>query len=287
MLTIYPDFYDEFSCRAGACQHSCCQGWEIDIDAATAQLYQELTSPISEEIRRHIYTNAEGSHFRLTADKRCPFLQPDGLCRLIRTMGEDSLCEICTMHPRFFVYLDDIELAGVGLCCEESVALLLEERPLSFWLWEDETVSDEPVDFPALLKLLELPVEIAELRAIPEQTIPYLKYILSLLEQTEPIDDSWSSLLADLRLWLENPQDLSLPSTEQLQKIYQYILYRQLERVDSAVPELLADFARLSTWFIVLTSTVTGNLPEAVRLWSAQIEYDTDNVDLLLELMAK
>ena len=32
MQIIVPDYYKEFSCIADHCRHSCCIGWEIDID---------------------------------------------------------------------------------------------------------------------------------------------------------------------------------------------------------------------------------------------------------------
>lgn len=39
MKYIKPDFYDAFHCIASRCRHSCCVGWEIDIDGDTADLY--------------------------------------------------------------------------------------------------------------------------------------------------------------------------------------------------------------------------------------------------------
>ena len=33
MRIIAPDYYREFHCIADKCRHSCCIGWEIDIDA--------------------------------------------------------------------------------------------------------------------------------------------------------------------------------------------------------------------------------------------------------------
>ena len=33
---IYPDFFNEFSCKAGECEHTCCAGREIDIDSKSA-----------------------------------------------------------------------------------------------------------------------------------------------------------------------------------------------------------------------------------------------------------
>ena len=41
-MTIYPDFYDAFRCTADRCRHTCCRGWEIDIDAETAARYRAL-----------------------------------------------------------------------------------------------------------------------------------------------------------------------------------------------------------------------------------------------------
>ena len=32
MKRVVPDYYADFACVAGACRHTCCVGWEIDID---------------------------------------------------------------------------------------------------------------------------------------------------------------------------------------------------------------------------------------------------------------
>ena len=121
--TIYPDFYEDFCCKADKCRHTCCAGWEIDIDAATAAKYQQLAGPLGEKIRQNIVENDGVWQFRLGGDERCPFLCTDGLCELIRRADESILCDICTNHPRFFVMVGDYELAGVGLSCEKSCEL--------------------------------------------------------------------------------------------------------------------------------------------------------------------
>ena len=54
MRYIKPDFYDDFRCIASACRHSCCAGWEIDIDEDTADYYAELSDAIGGELRAHI-----------------------------------------------------------------------------------------------------------------------------------------------------------------------------------------------------------------------------------------
>ena len=37
MKIIVPDYYKDFKCLAGDCKHSCCIGWEVDIDADTLE----------------------------------------------------------------------------------------------------------------------------------------------------------------------------------------------------------------------------------------------------------
>ena len=38
------------------------------------------------------------------------------------------LCDICREHPRFYEWYGEYKDAGVGLCCEEAVRLLLESE---------------------------------------------------------------------------------------------------------------------------------------------------------------
>ena len=115
MHTVIPSFYPDFQCRASRCRHSCCKGWEIDIDEDTAEKYRTMTGPMSEEIRSHIIEENDTTHFVLNSDGNCPMLREDGLCRLILARGEDDLCDICALHPRFFEDCGEYELWGLGL----------------------------------------------------------------------------------------------------------------------------------------------------------------------------
>jgi lysine-N-methylase len=65
MITVLPAFYDEFFCIAGECKHSCCMGWEIDIDDVTAAKYLKEKSPFGEKLRENIEFG-ETASFRLT-----------------------------------------------------------------------------------------------------------------------------------------------------------------------------------------------------------------------------
>ena len=42
MVYAEPDFYGKFKCTAEKCRHSCCIGWEIDIDKKSEELANTL-----------------------------------------------------------------------------------------------------------------------------------------------------------------------------------------------------------------------------------------------------
>ena len=283
MLSIFPKFYKNFLCKADKCKHSCCKGWEIDIDEETAGKYLAMTGELGAEIRQNIGKNEDSYFFKLTEDERCPFLQKNGLCKIILNIGEENICEICTMHPRFFTMLDDVELCGVGLSCEKTCELLLgDEKDLVFYIEDTE----EELSFSEVLAVigLNLPNEMQEFSlAVNAENI---NKVLEIMAKTEPIDENWSkelSIMQDMdNVELKAKEYLENSDKNILNKIYQYILYRQLERLVDTDIEALINYAQYSILFIILHTMISKELGESVRRWSEQIEYDTDNVDLIL-----
>lgn len=283
MLSIFPKFYKNFLCKADKCKHSCCKGWEIDIDEETAGKYLAMTGELGAEIRQNIGKNEDSYFFKLTEDERCPFLQKNGLCKIILNIGEENICEICTMHPRFFTMIDDVELCGVGLSCEKTCELLLgDEKDLVFYIEDTE----EEVSFSEVLSVigLNLPNEMQEFSLTVNAE--NINKVLEIMAKTEPIDENWSkelSIMQDMdNVELKAKEYLENSDKNILNKIYQYILYRQLERLVDIDIEALINYAQYSILFIILHTMISKELGESVRRWSEQIEYDTDNVDLIL-----
>ena len=62
-----------------------------------------------------------------------------------------------------------------------------------------------------------------------------------------------------------------------------YLLYRHLSKADAYGMEALCRYARCNAAFIYLLAAKTHDLPEAVRRWSEQIEYDEVNTARLIE----
>lgn len=294
MISLYPTFYHTFQCKANQCHHTCCQKWTIDVDEETAKLYQTLPTPLGEDLRKFMTVDDEGYYFMLS-DKQptCPLLREDGLCRVVLELGEDSLCDTCHMHPRFYKYIEDLELCGVGLSCEESVEKLLatEGDQLLFTIEDDDdefTAEDRPV-LENIFDLLALGINPAICQFTLNHSIHYCQELVTIYKKTEPIDEEWTKQLAHLEAILSSTEasttmDLLKADTidvSALNKVYQYILYRQIDMLAEYSLESLVRYAFDATVFIALLTHQFGNLPEQIRRWSEQIEYDEDNVAFL------
>ena len=275
MSVWYPDFYPAFRCRAAACRHSCCRGWEIDVDDDSAEYYRELPGALGEALREALYENEEGWHFRLDGEERCPFLQKDGLCRLIRELGEEALCDICALHPRFFQELGEDELWGLGLSCEAVTALLLERDALRFVCRE----TGEERDFSGLLERLDIAVPGELLRYTPRIDGERRRELLRRFRATEPIDRDWPR-------GLEILETVPLPETAEAagyQRVYEYFFFRQLERLEEQSAEALADYAAAMTDLLVLWDSLEPDAAGHLRRLSEQIEYSTENVERVIQ----
>lgn len=294
MISLYPTFYHTFQCKANQCHHTCCQKWTIDVDEETAKLYQTLPTPLGEDLRKFMTVDDEGYYF-MFSDKQptCPLLREDGLCRVVLELGEDSLCDTCHMHPRFYKYIEDLELCGVGLSCEESVEKLLatEGDQLQFTIEDDDcefTAEDRPV-LENIFDLLALGINPAICQFTLNHSIHYCQELVTIYKKTEPIDEEWTKQLAHLETMLSSTtasttMDLLKADTidvSALNKVYQYILYRQIDMLAEYSLESLVRYAFDATVFIALLTHQFGNLPEQIRRWSEQIEYDEDNVAFL------
>ena len=153
-MNVYvPEYYPAFRCVASECRHTCCAGWEIDIDEESLARYQRLPGAFGERVRRSI--GREGTpHFVLTKEERCPLLNGDNLCELILREGEGALCQICRDHPRFRNFFSARVEMGLGLVCEEAARVILSwPRPLRLIRLEGDDPESLTEDERCLLAL--------------------------------------------------------------------------------------------------------------------------------------
>lgn len=278
MKIIRPVFYSRFRCKASACRHTCCAGWEIDVDAKSAMYYRSVHGSFGEKLRRNMITEDGVTYFRLRENDRCPFLQDDGLCEMILTLGEDSLCEICREHPRFYETVGDFELQGLGLSCEAAAELFLRE-PAHLTFCTDKKTR---LDFPSLCKAVGilLPADGAGFQAEEGEALLFRHF--DALKDCEVLDPAWIHMLDDVKT--KTPDALAFDGVV-FQNIYQYIFYRQLEYWEDYGVEALCRYAAFST-ALIRRLILSGTPPvTALTHWSEEIEYSTENVENLLKAL--
>ena len=301
MKLIALDTYPEFHCIADRCRHSCCIGWEIDVDPDRREEYRRVPGSFGARLNAAIDDSGETACFRLGPDERCPMLNQSGLCDLISELGESALCQICADHPRFRNFFPDRTEIGLGLCCEEAARIILtRETPLRLITLEDdggdETPGEEDENLlsfrETLLHALRdadalLPERLEELLRLGGLGIPELDWP-GIYRGLERLDPAWDAALDSLA----GPHGEYPPALENaFVRFCEYLLYRHLPGAleDEDIPGRVA-FCVLSTRMLMdLCAAKPGCTPEDciefARMYSAEIEYDEDNIMALLDAL--
>ena len=303
MKLIAPDYYNQFSCIADRCRHSCCIGWEIDIDEDTYEYYKTVSGDLGKDLRKNISVSDGTASFTLDENERCPFLQKDGLCRLIKELGEKSLCNICADHPRFRSFYSERTEIGLGLCCEAAAELVLnqEHKVKLTVLTDDEEKLTEDEEYIlkfrnqlfAVAQDREFTVEerLENLTLLGSVTLPeksfaeWAEVYLSL----ERLDEEWTHKLN----LLKSAESTSIPHSLELpfEQLLVYFLYRHIpSALDDGDIQTKIGFAVLSVKIIAAMLGAeekqdSDTLKELVRLYSSEIEYSQENLNTLWDLL--
>lgn len=104
MNVVKPEYYDRFSCEAGACSFTCCQDWKITVDEKTKESWKCMECPSSMNNKKcladFVRQAEDADEIILNADGKCPFLDEDKLCHLVKAYGEECLSHTCHTFPR-------------------------------------------------------------------------------------------------------------------------------------------------------------------------------------------
>ncbi|MBR1599672.1 MAG: flagellin lysine-N-methylase [Lachnospiraceae bacterium] len=118
-------FYDEFKCIGGACEDSCCDNWEIDLDDGSLKLYMSQKGEFGKRLKK--CTRVKDKQFILNG-VRCPFHNDDDLCDIFIEMGEEALCQTCTNFPRHIEEFDDLKEVSLTMSCPEASRIMLSKK---------------------------------------------------------------------------------------------------------------------------------------------------------------
>ena len=291
MKLYAPAYYQDFSCIADRCRHSCCIGWEIDVDDDTLQYYQTLDGDYASAIRDSIDTT-DTPHFTLAAHDRCPHLDAHGLCRIIKAYGPDALCEICREHPRFYHDTPHGKEVGLGLSCEEACRVVLGSDDFA------KMIEIEHLDGESDSDAYDATLPRAEIYALlGDASLPYSEKLRGICEtfQVTPTqfdDDTWHALLDSLEYLDDAHRELfsryssvceaTVESAPILTRALAYFIFRHCSDAEDA--DAFRASLGLSLFFTQLLCCMicAGTDPhDAARILSEELEYSEDNTEAI------
>lgn len=297
MKLIVPDYYSGFRCLAGKCLHSCCVGWEIDIDEETCERYRAVGGYFGKRLAESIDWGEEPC-FRLGQDERCPFLNGDNLCDIIINLGEDALCGICADHPRFRNYFSDRTEMGIGLSCEAAAKLIVNNPDVVTLVSDDgeECLSENESRFIAmrdeLLRIVQdrskaychRAAALARQMNLPVYTRPTAVWA-RIYASLERLDERWGELLEKL---YSAGQGDDLPDVVREQLLVYFIFRHLADGLNDGLFRERLGFCLLSVEMINrLCAASKESAEEIARMYSSEIEYSDENIGILLDVLSR
>ena len=306
-----PCYFDQFTCLAAACPDSCCQEWDVLIDAASAARYRALSGDLGHRLRQ-VLKEEDGEVYMTIENGRCPMWRQDGLCRIQSELGHDALCKTCRDFPRLTHDYGVFTELGLELSCPEAARLILTTpnvpQPLPE-LSDCEAYNREDMEVLLQTRLTALQLLHRQDLSVP-QTLSLLLFYgyhaQSLLDGEDVPDFSPEAALDTantltkpgsreaireffLSLELLTPewkQRLTAPSVPgQWTEAYRLLAGYFVERYWL---QAISDFdlisrVKLAVILCILIRDLGGELQQTAQLCSKEIENNTDNVNAILD----
>ena len=287
MQIITPSYYKDFKCIADRCKHSCCVGWEIEIDDNTLEKYKAVKGDFVPRLKENI-DFGDTPHFKLDKDERCPFLNPNGLCDIITNLGEDMLCQICSDHPRFRNFYDQYEEVGLGMTCEAAAKIILSSQEKVVLNLSHDALKLPLVGFRQKLfdilqdRTISVDNRVDNMLAIVDAKLPSADWY-SVFSGLERLDGAWDGYLKRIKQGIDIKNDTTLDTA--YEQLLVYLIYRHFldAQYDDMIKERILFVALIYKVIKAMnTSDTLSELIEIARLCSSEIEYSDENINILL-----
>ncbi len=286
MKLFAPKYYNKFSCIGSLCRHSCCIGWDVTVDEKCIKDFEKLGGTVAKRFSDSLVSCEGNITIKMCDDGRCPHLLPSGLCSIISKVGDKALPEICREHPRFYnVFGDHVEV-GLGAVCEVAAELIIAGCDYNSLFDIGEVETDCGVNEYGLSKRSDIfnllsgkddnnsKVKKVLLKIDTEGVLDNFSY--DVFCELEYLDDANKSIITT---GLKEPIEI----TDEGINILSYFIYRHASCACDK-----NDFASLVIFSIISMKCVLGmarrgiSLSEALRIYSLEIEYSTDNTEEIL-----
>lgn len=300
------NYYPKFRCIASECEHTCCAGWEMCIDAKTLDAYKGEKSAFGDNLHKGI--NFKKAKFKADKSGRCAFLNDKGLCEIIINLGEQGLCQVCKDHPRFRSFFSDRIETGLGFSCEQATRDILSFKDKIQPVLVNDDGEKNQVNFieNSVLEFRQKALNIVQDRTssaterlqkllllckadlTKEQLNKSKKVFLSF----ERLDKNWTKRLKSTKntpLKLGVEQNLSLI----FEQFMANSLYRHLSDAEDIMWAMAIALSCAISWLIIQSIIESEHaydfesVVDVVRAYSAEIEYSQKNLDRLFLLAYK
>ena len=289
MKLFAPKYYCDFKCIADKCSHSCCIGWEIDIDSDTFKKYRSSRASYAKSILDSIDKN-DTPHFMLDKNERCPHLNSLGLCSIITNLGEEFLCEICREHPRFYNDTPFGKEVGLGMACEEACRIILNSDSYSEMVEIGKAEGDTfYCDFDAISHRQYIYGVLSDKAlSLDEKLLTiYNKYDISPIDTSEAVDMICKLEYLDkehMNLFLNYSHSIATPKTfeKKLERALAYFIYRHCTEVYNYEEFLCAlGFCLFCERLLCSVANILGDTELSARIISEELEYSVDNTEAI------
>ena len=299
------NYYPYFKCISNKCKHTCCAGWEMNIDEHSLECYKNEQSQFKSTLQKGI--NFKKSKFKTDKLKRCAFLNDKGLCEIIINLGENSLCQVCRDHPRFRNYFNDRVEMGLGLTCEQAsrIVLSFEDKIVPILTIDDKESADLDFNQKNVLEFRKKALDLVQDRALSiDERINNLltlskanisekdfSKIIKTFLSLEKVDKTFSNRLKSIKNSpkLSTEKDFSLWAEQFLVNS----LYRHLSDAEDTMWVRARTIACVLGWWLInaiIENERTENTSlfevavDVVRAYSTEVEYSFKNLQKLFNL---
>ncbi len=296
------NYSKKFKCIGSKCKHNCCIGWQIDIDKKSLSLYKQLSKTDARFDRDCFNEKSFNLNSKFSQNKRCPFLDGDNLCHIIKNYGEKALCKTCKTHPRFKNFFNGRIETGLGLYCEEACKIILSFKPkMKAVLVKGDinTTSLSPLE-KKVMAFRRKTLSISQNRKLSiNERLSLLKNLSNINLDKNSLND-WLNVYKKLDKLETNefsfqtmPQALNFAPIEsgfdrEYEQLLSYLCYRHLSRaidyLDLRVRLgfVILSFNMINHTFSYQDKKTLDGLVEVCRFYSSEIETSDDNIFCLL-----
>jgi lysine-N-methylase len=127
-----PTYAAAFRCIGSDCEDMCCADWEIPVDRATYEKYQQFPpDKLGSVVSQFVSIQPPGQPDALYAQIHpgpsgiCPFLGTDRLCAIHKQYGPQLLSATCSIYPRSLSRVAGELEGSLSLSCPEAARNIL------------------------------------------------------------------------------------------------------------------------------------------------------------------